>query len=176
MKKPFKQCKMAEHSPNRQDRDMLQFLLFWPFYETRLEHKQRTLPEFKADFSSISPEKPPTDEKEFYQCFIHFSPEQAPDKDYISRMALGNLLLEKLSSWKATHPNKPLMNVAITKTTGEFIYEIVNIKHPLFMEKRSRYYTTNQALMDILGNKLILAWDTYSMNFVLHITLHDYCK
>ena len=166
------------HTPilERQVRDMLQFSLFWSYYKTRLQHKEGTLPEFKVDFSTIGPEKPSTDEKDFYQCFIHFSPEEAPNKDYFSRMALENQLMDKLSSWKVTHTNKPLMDVTITKATGEFIYEIVNIDlHFQCMKKAARYYTMNQALMDMIANKLILAWDTYSTNFVIHITLHNYC-
>ena len=70
------------HTPilERQVRDMLQFLLYWSYYKTRLQHKEGTLPEFKVDFATIGPEKPSTDEKGFYQCFIHFSPEEAPTK------------------------------------------------------------------------------------------------
>lgn len=155
--------------------DMLQLSLFWPYYKPRLQCKEKTLPEFKVDFSSIALEKPPTDQKEFYQFFIHFHAEEEPNKeDYLSRMALGNKLMDKLSSWKRAQTH--LMDVTIRKATGEFIYEIVNINlHPLFMEKTSCYYSLNQAIMDVIANKLILAWDTYSANFVLHITLHDYC-
>ena len=63
------------HTPilERQVRDMLQFSLFWSYYKTRLQHKEGTLPEFKVDFSTIGPEKPSTDDKDFYQCFIHLS-------------------------------------------------------------------------------------------------------
>ena len=115
-------------------------------------------------------------EKEFYQFFIHFSPEETPNKDYFSRTALGNQFMKTLSSWKLVHPNKAMMDVTITKGTGEFIYEIVNIQlHSQCKEKAARYYTMNQALMDMVATKLILAWDTYSMNFVVHITLHNYC-
>ena len=165
-----------EHTPSleRQVRDMLQFHHFWSHYKARLQHKEGTLPEFKVDFSPIGPEKPSTDEKEFYQFFIHFSPEETPNKDYFSRTALGNQLMKTLSSWKLTQTN--LIDVTITKATGEFIYEIVNIDlHPLFMEKGSRYYNMNLALMNVIATKLISAWDTYSTNFVVHITLHDYC-
>ena len=77
----------------QQVRDMLQISLFWSHYKARLQHKVGTLPEFKVDFSPIGPEKPSTDEKEFNQCFIHFGPEEAPNKD--SRRALGNQLMDK---------------------------------------------------------------------------------
>ena len=167
-----------EHIPilERQGQDMQQFMLFWPYYKARLQHREGRQPEFKTNFSPIGPEKPSTDEKEFYQFFIHFSPEETPNKDYFSRTALGNQLMKTLSSWKLVHPNKAMMDVTITKGTGEFIYEIVNIQlHSQCKEKAARYYTMNQALMDMVATKLILAWDTYSMNFVVHITLHNYC-
>ena len=87
-----------EHTPSleRQVRDMLQFQHFWSHYKARLQHKEGTLPEFQVDFSPIGPEKPSTDEKEFYQFFIHFSPEETPNKDYFSRTALGNQLMKTL--------------------------------------------------------------------------------
>ena len=174
----FKQCKMMEHIPilERQVQDMQQFMLFWSYYKARLQHGEGRQPDFKTNFSSIGPEKPSTDEKEFYQFFIHFSPEETLNKDYFSRTALGNQLMKTLSSWKLVQPNKAMMDVTTTKGTGEFIYEIVNIQlHSQCKEKAARYYTMNQALMDMVATKLILAWDTYSMNFVVHITLHNYC-
>ena len=154
--------------------EMQQFTRFWPYYKARLQRGEGWQHDFKTHFSPIRPEKPSTDEKEFYQFFIHFSPEETPNKDYFSRMALGNQLMKTLPSWKLVHPNKAMTDVTITKETGEFIYEIVNIQlHSQGKEKAARYYTMNQAFMDMIAAKLISAWSTRSMNFVAHITLHN---
>ena len=83
-----------------------QFQHFWPFYKARLQQKEGTLPEFKVDFSTIGTEKPPKEEKEFYHLFIHFRGEEKPNKNYFTIMALGSQLMNKLSLWKLTHPNK----------------------------------------------------------------------
>ena len=156
--------------------EMQQFTRFWPYYKARLQHGEGKQPDFKTYFSPIGPEKPSTDEKEFYQFFIHFSPDETPNKDHFSTMALGNQLMKTLSSWKPVHPNKSLMDVTITKGTGEFIYETVNMQlHSQCKEKAARYYTVNQAVMDMIAAKLILARNTYSTNFVAHITLHNEC-
>ena len=58
-----------EHIPilERQVQDMQQFMLFWPYYKARLQHREGRQPDFKTNFSPIGPEKPSTDEKEFYQ-------------------------------------------------------------------------------------------------------------
>ena len=153
---------------------MQQFMLFWPFYKARLQDGEGKQSDLKTYFSPIGPEKPPTDEKEFYQFFIHFSPDETPNKDHFSTRTLGNQLMKTLSSWKHAHPNKSLMDVTITKGRGDFVYEAVNMQlHSQCKEKAARYYTVNQAVMDIIATKLILAWDTYSMNFVVHITLHN---
>ena len=92
---------------------------FWPFYKARLQHKERALLEFKVDFSTIGTEKPSTEEKEFFHFFIHFREEKKPNKNYFRIMALRSQLMNKLSLWKLTHPNKTLMDVAIAKATGK---------------------------------------------------------
>ena len=154
-----------------------QFQHFWLFYKARLQHKEGTLPEFKVDFSTIGTEKPPTEEKEFYHFFIHFREEKKPNKNYFRIMALGSQLMNKLSLWKLTHPNKTLMDVAIAKATGKPFCEIVNIQlHLQCMVKAACYYKINQAIMDMIADGLISAWDTYSTNFVAHITVHNGCN
>ena len=158
------------HTPilERQVRDMLQFSLFWSYYKTRLQHKEGTLPEFKVDFSTIGPEKPSTDEKDFYQCFIHFSPEEAPNKDYFSRMALENQLMDKLSSWKVTHTNKSLMDVTITKATGEFIYEIVNIDLHFQCMKKSSWLLYHESSLN--------GYDSKQAHFSMGYILNELCN
>lgn len=72
------------------------------------------------------------------------------------------------------HPNKPLMDVTLTKVEGHVIYEVVNLDlFPQCMKQAIWHYSVNQVIMDILADKLINAWGIYSTNFVLHITLHD---
>ena len=157
-----------------QFRAKVQLALFQPYYEARRLHKGGPLPDIKVDLSSIGREKPSTDGKEFYQCFIHFSSEVAPRKDTFSRMALGNQLMDKLSWWTFVHTTKPLMDVTITKAGWNVLYEFVNIAlHPQCMKKAACYYSVNQAIMDMIADNLIFAWSPYSTNFVLHTTLHD---
>ena len=69
------------------------------------------------------------------------------------------------------------MDVAIAKATGKPFCEIANIQlHPQCMVKVACYYKTNQAIMDMIADGLISAWDTYSTNFVAHITVHNGCN
>ena len=157
-----------------QVRAIAQVVLFKPYYEERRLHKwsTRTLPEIAVHVSSIGPEKLSRDRKDFYQCFVHFKPEVAPSKDTDFRLALGNKLMDKLSSWNVMHPNKPKMDVTLTKVEGHVIYEVVNLAlgpQPPAVWR----YSVNQAIMDMIAEKLILAWSPYSTTFVLHITLQD---
>ena len=98
-----------QHTPilERQVQDMQQFTLFWPYYKarlfTRLQPQVGTLPEFKIDFSTITPEKPPADGKEFHQCFIHLNPERAPQERLFFKNGIGKpvvglvFILERLA-------------------------------------------------------------------------------
>lgn len=151
-----------------------QFQEFLPFYQARLLHKEGTLPEFKADFSAIGTARPPTEEEEFFQFFMHFREEEKPDKNYSRIMALGTQLMDKLSWWRVTYTDKTLMDVTVAKAMGKQFLEIVNIQlDPQCFEKVIRYYKVNQAIMDMIADGLISAWDTYATNFVVHITVHN---
>ena len=172
----FSQFTMQDLLDPDQFRAKVRWAMFQPYFEERRLHNRstQTLPDIKANLSSIGPEKPSRDGKEFYQCFIHFRPEVAPSKDKDSRMVFGNQLLDKLSTWKVMHPNKPLMDVTLTKVEGHVIYEVVNLDlFPQCIKQAVWHYSVNQVIMDILADKLINAWGIYSTNFVLHITLHD---
>ena len=157
-----------------QCRANVQVALLKACYEERRHRSTRTLPDIKANVSSIGPEKPSRDGKDFYQCFVHFNPKMAPCRDNDYRLALGNKLMDKISTWKCRTIHKPLMDVTLTKQDGQVMYQMGNLDLcPQCMKKAVCYYYVNQAIMDQLADKLISAWRSDASTFVLQFTLHD---
>ena len=150
-----------------------QFQSFWPFYKARLQPQDGTLPEFKVDFSPIGTEKPPTEDKEFFQFFVHFKEEDHLNKNHGRIMALGTQLMDKLLVWKLNHANKKWMDVVITTPAGKHLVEIVDIR--LDQLEGRRHYKVNQACIDFLANGVISAWDSETTDFEVHITIHNSC-
>lgn len=175
-RRQFSQFTMQDMMDPEQFRAKAEWALFKPYYEERLVYNRstRTLPVVDATLSSICFENPLTDEREVYQCFVHFNPKVAPNRDSDYRLALGNKLMDKVSSWKGRMLHKPLMDVTLTKPDGHVMYQMGNMDVcPQCMKKAVCYYYVNQAIMDQLADKLLNAWRSDASTFVLQFTLHD---
>lgn len=144
-----------------------QTIEFMPFYKARLQQKEGPLPEFKVSFSNIVTVKPATEEKEFLQFLVK------PSKNYSKIMALGSHLMDKLILLTVRH-DKTMMDVTLARGNGKPFSAISNIElSPSCFVKAIHYYKVNEAIVDIIANALISAWEKDSTNFVVNITLHN---
>lgn len=67
-----------------------------------------------------------------------------------------------------------MMDVTPARGNGKPFSAISNIQlSPSCFVKAINYYKVNQAIMDIIANVLISAWEKDSTNFVVNITLHS---
>ena len=88
-------------------------------------------------------------------------------------MALGSHLMDKLTLLTVTH-DKTTMDVTAARENGKPFSAISNIHFsPSCFVKAIHYHKVNQAIMDIIANALIPAWEKDSTNFVVNITLHN---
>ena len=142
------------------------------YYQERRLHKGGPLPVIEVNVSDICRATFLKDEREVYQCFVRFQGTPRRETDY--RLALGNTLMDKISSWKGRMIHKPLMDVTLTQPDGLVLYQMGNVELcPLCMKKATCYYYINQAIMDQLADKLLGAWCSDAFTFVVQFTLHD---
>lgn len=150
-----------------------QTIEFMPFYKARLQQKEGHLPEFKVSFSNIVTVKRATEEKELLQFLVNIGEENKPSKNYSKIMALRSHLMDKLILLTVTH-DKTMMDVTTARGNGKPFSAISNIQlSPSCFVKAIHYYKVNQAIMNIIANALISAWEKDSTNFVVNITLHN---
>jgi len=154
--------------------DPVLMLTYWSFFNNRLYCREKTLPGFKVDLSPIEEEKPPIEDKEVYHFFINIQEKDHSNKNPLRRMVLGTQLLDKLSLWRIGKTNKPLTDVAILSSKGKCLQAIGNIQFfPPSMVLADGFYKVNQAIMDVVADSLLSAWDSQSTNFVMRITIHN---
>lgn len=76
-----------------------------------------------------------------------------------------------------THPDKTSMDLTAARGNDIPFLKIINIQlMQNCFEKAIRYYKVNQAIMDVIAKTLISEWETHSTEFVVNITLHNYCR